>query len=252
MVNIENFEKALKVKRLKRMLNSNDVWKVIPERYGIDKVCRYGKNYLSTIMRNIRNPFWVSMTKALIHFELIFDSDNIVNNPRNIPIWFNPDINLPFIKKWDDKGIRWIGDIFDTDGEMLTRIGLYECFNVNINFIDYMRLTRAIPPELKILIERSDDDIGPRCQQHILTILGDNKSNQMVKKQFTSKNSTPLSPVCKWKNELLTPDDEIFWNKIFVLPKTCNRDTWMQMCTTVWLNALKFKKSLNGYYSAFE
>ena len=187
LVNIEKFEKALKVKWLKRMLNSNDVWKVIPERYGIDKVCRYGKNYLSTIMRNIRNPFWVSMTKALIHFELIFDSDNIVNNPRNTPIWFNPDINLPFIKKWDDKGIRWMGDIFDTDGEMITRIGLYECFNVNINFIDYMRLTRAIPPELKILIERSDDDFGPRCQQHILTILGDNKCNQMVKKQFTSK-----------------------------------------------------------------
>ena len=108
MVNIERFERTLKVKWLKRMLNSNDVWKVIPETYGIDKVCRYGKNYLTTILKKIRNPFWASMIKALQHFELIHDTDNLVNNPRNLPIWFNPDINLPFIKKWDDKGIRWI------------------------------------------------------------------------------------------------------------------------------------------------
>ena len=56
MVKIERFEKTLKVKWLKRLLNCNDVWKIIPESYGIDKVCRYGKNYLKTILNNVRNP----------------------------------------------------------------------------------------------------------------------------------------------------------------------------------------------------
>ena len=116
------------------------------------------------------------------------------------------------------------------DGELKIRAMLSEEFEVNINFIDYIRLIRAIPQELIILANEFDEDVmGPWCQKHILTILGDNKCNRLVKKQFVLKKTEVLPAVCKWKNELLTPDDEFFWNKIFMLPKTCNQDTWMQM-----------------------
>ena len=74
------------------MLN-NDVWKVIPETYGIDRACRYGKNYLTTILKNVRNPFWASMIRALQQFEQIYEVDNPDNDPRHLPIWFNPEIN---------------------------------------------------------------------------------------------------------------------------------------------------------------
>ena len=127
-----------------------------------------------------------------------------------------------------------------------------EDFSVNINFIDYTRLTRAIPPELKILTKEFEDEVGPRCQQHIMTILGDNKCYQMVKKQFMLKNLTTLSPVCKWKNGLLTPDDETFWNKIFILPKTCNRDTWMQMFQYWTLHRILATNSKLHLYKIFE
>ena len=148
MVNIERFERNLKEKWLKRMLNCNDVWKVIPETYGIDNVCRYGKRYLNTILKGVRYLFWASMIRALQQFEQIYMVDNPNTNPRHLPIWFNPDIHFPFIKKWDDKGIRWIGDIVDQNGEMKTRAMLSKEFNVNINIIDYTRLIRSIPQEL--------------------------------------------------------------------------------------------------------
>ena len=226
MVNIERFEQTLKVKWLKRMLNCNDVWKIIPESYHIDRVCRYGNKYLNTILKNVSNPFLASVAIALQQFEQIHVVDNSATDPRHLPIWFNSEINLPFIKKWDDKGIRWIGDIVGQNGELKTRARLSEEFDVNINFIDYKRLIRAIPQELMISANEFDgEEVGPWCQHHIMTILGDNKCNHLVKKQFMLKNTVPLPPLCKWKTELLTPDDESFWNKIFILPKTCNRDT---------------------------
>ena len=253
MVNVERFEKTMKVKWLKRMLGSNDVWKVIPEAYGIDRVCRYGKNYLSTILKNIKNPFWVSMISALQQFERIYEVDNSVPNPRHLPLWFNPDIKLPFIKKWDEMGIRWIGDIMDNNGEMKTRAMLSEEFHVNINFIDYTRLIRSVPQELILSAKQFDgDEIGPWCQQHIMAILGDRKCNQMVKKQFMLKNSIPLPSVCKWNNELLTPDDDSFWNKIFIIPKTCNRDTWMYMFQYKILHRILATNSKLFLYKIFE
>ena len=253
MVNVERFEKTMKVKWLKRMLSSNDVWKAIPEAYGIDRVCRYGKNYLSTILKNIKNPFWVSMISALQQFEQIYVVDNSDPNPRHQPRWFNPDIKLPFIKKWDEMGIRWIGDIMDNNGEMKTRAMLSEEFHVNINFIDYTRLIRSVPQELILSAKEFDgDEIGPWCQQHIMAILGDNKCNQMVKKQFMLKNSIPLPSVCKWNNELLTPDDDSFWNKIFIIPKTCNRDTWMYMFQYKILHRILGTNSKLFLYKIFE
>ena len=253
MVNVERFEKTMKVKWLNRMLSSNDVWKVIPETYGIDRVCRYGKNYLSTILKNIKNPFWVSMISALQQFEQIYVVDNSDSNPRHQPLWFNPDIKLPFIKKWDEMGIRWIGDIMDNNGEMKTRAMLSEEFHVNINFIDYTRLIRSVPKELILSAKDFDgDEIGPWCQQHIMAILGDNKCNQMVKKQFMLKNSIPLPSVCKWNNELLTPDDDSFWNKIFIIPKTCNRDTWMYMFQYKILHRILATNSKLFLYKIFE
>ena len=252
MVNIEKFEKTLKVKWLKRLLNCNDVWKIIPETYGIDKVCRYGKSFLKTILNNVRNPFWSSVVIALQQFEQIYVEDDEIN-PRHFPIWFNPMINLPFVKKWDDRGIRWIGDILGRNGELKTRAMLSEEFKVNINFIDYTRLIRSIPQEFITLVNEFDEEvIGPWCQEHILTILGDNKCNQLVKKQFVLKNTETLSAVCKWKNELLAPEDESFWNRIFMLPKTCNQDTWMQMFQYKILHRILATNSKLFLYKIFE
>ena len=82
------------------------------------------------------------------------------------------------------------------DGELKTRAMLSEEFEVNINFIGYIRLIRAIPQELIILANEFDEEVmGPWCQKHILTILGDNKCNQLVKKQFVLKKNRS-SPRC--------------------------------------------------------
>ena len=58
--------------------------------------------------------------------------------------------------------------------------------------------------------------------------------------------------VCKWKNELLTPDDDAFLNKIFNLPKMCNRDTWMQMFQYKILHRIVATNSKLFLYKIFD
>ena len=62
----------------------------------------------------------------------------------NSPIWFNPLINIEFVKKWDDIGLRCLGDVFEEDGCLRSREKLSDDFNINFNFTDYARLKKKV------------------------------------------------------------------------------------------------------------
>ena len=70
--------------------------------------------------------------------------------------------------------------------------------------------------------------MNPWCQRHVLVILGDNRSNQMIKHEIL-KEEPPLNAIDKWETILTIPEDHLFWNKIFTLSKQCNQNVWMQM-----------------------
>ena len=229
MVNVETFEKTLKTKWLKTVLTSNENWALIPKSHKIDKVGNYGTKFYKEILTLLKNPFWISMVRALESFHQLLSEKNTTELTMNSPIWFNPLINIEFVKKWDDKGLRCLGDVFEEDGCLKSREKLSDDFNINFNFIDYARLIKAIPNEYILRKNEFDrEELNPWCQQYVLFILGDNKSNQKIKHEFLKKEPH-LSIIDKWETLLTIPDDHLFWNKIFILTKQCNQDVWMQM-----------------------
>ena len=125
--------------------------------------------------------------------------------------------------------MRCLGDVFEEQGGLETRDRLSEDFKINFNSIDYTRLIKAIPQEYIIEnIEFDREEIDPWCQQHVQIILGDDKSNQLVKKELPKEKIHP-NVINKWETMLLMPEEHLFRNKIFMLPKRCNQDVWMQM-----------------------
>ena len=68
-------------------------------------------------------------------------------------LWFNPfftvDRNTIFYKHWYSKGIKFIGDLLDNDGEFLNTEILQIKFDIQINFLEYYSLRSAIPRECK-------------------------------------------------------------------------------------------------------
>ena len=229
MINVELCEKTLKTKWLKKVLVCNEVWSLIPESHQIDKVGGYGIKFYNNILPHIKNPFWISVVKALESYHVNYSIHTQPEISMNSPIWFNPNINISFVKKWDDKGLKCLGDIFEEHGVVKTREKLSDDFKIKFNFIDYTRLIKSIPNDFvlqNIVFDR--EEMNPWRQEHVLTILGDTKSNQMIKHEFL-KRKHHLPIIEKWETVLLIPEDSSFWNKTFTLLKTCNQDKWMQM-----------------------
>ena len=119
MVNVELFEKTLKTKWLKKVLVSNEVWSQILESHQIDKVGGYGINFYNKILPHIKKTFWISVVKALESYHVNFSIHNQPELSMHSPIWFNPNINISFVKKWDDKGLKCLGDIFENKRETI-------------------------------------------------------------------------------------------------------------------------------------
>ena len=228
MINVTNFEQMLKAKWLKKTLVSNDDWTTIPNKYGIDKICRFGPSYINTILTTIENPFWSSVCKALSKFHNIHIKEYPYDSPDNEPIWFNPRLKLPYNKKWDQKELRNVSDLIDKEGVLKTSQKFKEDFGITINFIDLLRISKAIPHNHLGETTRNEEN-APWWQNFVLSILNDNKSNQNIKKIFLSENKTIPTAIQKWEEQILTPGDDFIWRSVFLLPSRCNQNKWMQM-----------------------
>ena len=63
-------------------------------------------------MTSVDNPFWASVIRAFSYLK-----DKSCKNPDSIfsePIWFNEPIKLEYIKLWDKKGLKCVGDLFNS------------------------------------------------------------------------------------------------------------------------------------------
>ena len=114
MINLENFDKTLKVKWIKTLLEGRGFWTKIPEKYQIDKIPKYGPKYLLSLQRTCKNLFWNSVISAVISYQKLFSKCNQDASILEEPLWFNSKINLQFIREWDSAGLRIVGDIIDS------------------------------------------------------------------------------------------------------------------------------------------
>ena len=104
----------------------------------------FGILYTKRIVREINNPFWKSVIMAFIEIYGMLPKET-KENVNFQPIWYNDAIDMEYIKPWDTQGLRCINDILSEDGTIMNRNDLNKNYGLNINFIDYLRLTKSIP-----------------------------------------------------------------------------------------------------------
>ena len=177
-----------------------------------------------------KKTFWSSMVIAIAYFQKKVNELDSTMKVLEEPIWFNPNLNIPYIMKWDNKRLKKIGDLFNDLGRIKSREQLMSDFNMTINFIDFTRITRAIPQSyLPRIIETGEKEMAPWCQQFVSVILGDNKNYQNIKKIVIRDQESIPTARPKWEEILLTPEDDLFWGRIFQIPSLCLQDMWMCM-----------------------
>ena len=141
--NIRYIDATMKVSWFKRIYVSESAWVSFPYLYNMDKIYLYGDVYLRKLLVSIRNPFWKDTVKSLLKlFERpIFKGFEPI---LAMPIWYNSEIINEKLESWTKRGIMTIGDIIDINGTILSRQVIEQTWNVNCNFLFYLRLKKQI------------------------------------------------------------------------------------------------------------
>lgn len=227
MIDFESKIKSSKLMWIKRLLSKDNILRnSIEEQIGMKLndilKCSLNKKEINTFKIP---PFYKDI---LLYWNEIME-DNEINGRSNV-LWYNKNIKINnkvvFYKRWYDKGIMYVRDLFDKYGKPKSKIRLNEQYGLNISVMDLNSILHAIPRDWKINI--INDTIG--LHENELSIkLGEkiHKIQDMQSKHIywhlVNKKSDP--PICidRWEENFNCVN--INWKLIFKMPHQISRDT---------------------------
>ena len=154
MVDIQSFLSSLKTSWLKRLYwaDHDVVWANIAKEMlpPVENVVCFGSVKLKELSTQLKNKFWVDVLKAWSNFCAAYkpDDDEIMTDK----LWFsdNTKYTKTIIKDWDEKGLRFIADIFcKEDSSLHSKEQVSASFNVKMTFLCYASLVRSIPAHIR-------------------------------------------------------------------------------------------------------
>ena len=158
MPHIYSFIKALKISWLRRVIQqaNNTTWHILNP-IDFDKVLSLGGEYARSLAINLRNPFWKDVLISWADFCREVKPEEI-KSILSAPLWFNSHLgngNNLYVKNWDNKVIKTIGDILDNNGNFYTFDTLKEIYGVRGTFLNYENILHKIPNQWKNLINEN-------------------------------------------------------------------------------------------------
>ena len=140
MVNVYNFERALKVTWIKKLITQqNSQWYrlLLVMHQNIDKILHFGDQWYFKILPKIKNKFWQNILQdwnILIKTQVAKDKSQMFRSC----IWYNSDIskNTLFFPDWYKNGIYLVGDIMSANDNILSIAELKSKFNFNPNILN--------------------------------------------------------------------------------------------------------------------
>ena len=152
MIQIDSFIKSLKLSWLKRLNNPEADWGILaanelPELW---QLLTYGGKKLTSLRDKSNNPFYVDLLSALIQFNRNYcpSEKEIVTDS----IWYSDltKYKMGIVKEWDDKGIRFIGDLYNPNtGKIYSKQDLEIVYGIQLTFLCYTSLIRSLPHETR-------------------------------------------------------------------------------------------------------
>ena len=167
LIDLEFFDKALKLSWLKRIYQQTNGWAEFPIRYNIHKLVLYGDRYAEIVAKRVKNKFWADVAKGAQMLLVTFDINNMMDLHRS-PLWYNSTLPLQFRSEWAQKGYMLIKDILNARGFLLTLDELHNR-NLKINYLDYETLKFNFQ-KMKWTMQEIDKTIGPAIPRILDTI----------------------------------------------------------------------------------
>ena len=236
MIKVNYFIEALKISWIRRITQKTTKLTYLLESSfpNILNFTKYGLHYIREKLRTIDNKFWYDTFQAWISF-----SNNVRpetwNELLTEPIWYNIHLKVGgkpiFYKNYAEKGVLYISDLIDENGNFYDINYIKEAYQINTNFIEFHGIIRAFNiMKNGFSIEKENCNIDrPNISHTLKILLSVKKGCQHVYKFLIANDNIPTAQR-KWTNDLLLP--ETFpWQKIYNLHNKITKDTnlkWFQ------------------------
>ena len=212
MVHLNSFIKSLKLSWMRRLLVSEASWKnLFFTMFKTDqfKLETFGNYYAKQLSKKFRNDFWIEVLHIFWEFSKI-TSCQTNNDTLSNPLWFNDQIEIGgspvFYKYMFDHGIRFVSDLFDSEGNFYTYESLCEICDTRIPILTYFGLKNAVLYKWPQLNTLDNNTFFPFIPYTIRIFIKNAKGTQVFYNAFISKIKCKNKYLTKWENELLLPD----------------------------------------------
>ena len=235
LIDFESKVKALKIGYVKRLLdNSLGKWKSAAAYfYKTNNIKMYFQSNHAAY-KEINHKFYSDIHNFWSELQTIENPTNIVI--QNQTIWNNRYItieNVPYEwASWQTKGIQYVSDILNANGDFLSHNKISEKFGVRCHFLQALQIRQSLPLEWRRVI-RTEYSHKPVREPFIHfngTLLPLNKcTTRFIYECYVqTKYVTPTS-VLKWKTLHEDFDmSEEEWTDVFLRPYICLRETKLQ------------------------
>ena len=238
MINIFNFEKALKVSWIRKLyINQNSQWSRLLHAlyHNIDRVFVFGDLWCAQFLKKVSNPFWQNI---LVDLSDLYKRQKIKDNTDLLQtcIWYNSKIfkNPIYFPDWFNHGIYYVQDLLDTEGKMLTYNQLKVKYECSLNILNYYTVRLEIMKYLSGKNISYSSLMGPVYPSHMKLFVQSQHGCKMFYEIYNAQlgETKPLCE-CIWdsmiKKEFIEGKD--LWPFIYKICFNCIQDneySWFQ------------------------
>ena len=273
MINIHNFDKALKVSWMKKLITQpiSQWYKLMSIMYeNFSQILNFGDQWYSKRSSIVYNQFWHDVFKDWQALNKLQQAQNDCELLRSC-IWYNSQISkdIIFFPDWYKKGIYLVDDIINRDGKVISCNDLNNKFNINVNILNYYTMKTKMELFMSKQKIKGKSTLERPIDPFHLDILFKSKSG--CRNYYNTFNNTEAqnnSPTCEiiWTSTVQKENLDITikerWKSIYKICFYSVRDnnvTWFQyrilngiLGTKSYLKKLKIKTdsacSLCGMY----
>ena len=220
MVNLQAFIEALKLTWIRRLLNTDRKWQdFIKLDLEVEKLVSCNTEYIKKKINKMKNNFWIDVLKGFIKFneKNIMDEETILKTP----IFNNQNIQINgkdiYYDKWFQKGIRFINDLLNENGDFLKYEECSEILGIQTNYIQYSGTVQSIKAyDLRFRnITLTHKSQSPFIPSHIFPLIKNKQGARVMYDVLNMNNEIPTGKQT-WNNTYNFQEKD--WKNIYKYP----------------------------------
>ena len=241
MIDLCSYIAALKCTWIRRLLNTwNSGWATLFSKVtGIKNVLvlEGGHSSITDFLKAATKPnqFWINVLTAWNTFVKCNLPENREDSLTSV-LWYNHRIKVGkkyvHYKHWASKGVNFVCDLLDEQGNFLTMENFKATFNVRTNFLEYGGIIRAVKESFKSFLKGENGNIFfPIIPFNFKTILRDKKGSTCIYNILASAKRVVYKFIDKWETKLNVNIPVSKWSVICNIPFMITTDCrlrWFQ------------------------